>query len=250
MPAKHSIDTLAVQFTSHRSANDNLVRSIARKKDEITSIIHEVFDRYAPVDSTITLEKLQLDLGTLSSKEFPHHFNNRLRNLLELELKKFFTRSDVNVYIQHTANSNALNPFELLERYLLYGFNEQLQQSKDFDPELFMLKLYSEDKIKLASVVTSAWKNRNAQKRLLQFTGEAASKLKYMLPLQEYASLSGERNTANRALQVIITYYNTGYFPIHTRNLRWPDLDVLIKSVQQTNNRELLRYIQNNIKSS
>ncbi len=117
MKKAHEIDRLSLKVNGKLSSE--FYRFI---QDELEKTLLKYFDKHFPSDKILTIKRIELDLGTLTSgKYFNQEFIVRLSYLLDTELAKFFKDTSNITLIE---SNIAISAIENFIHYLKTGFSK------------------------------------------------------------------------------------------------------------------------------
>ena len=127
----HIIDKLAIQITNQNFVDD-INKIVIANKTDIQNIIIKIFDKHFSDKGIIEINKIILDVGTLSAKNFETELKRRINSLLDQKLGELVKNASFNEYIQqqpHLSNTKLL----VLKDYLTKGINTTLTKGWDID---------------------------------------------------------------------------------------------------------------------
>ena len=175
MSQTHVINSLQIEIdTSDESTAFRLRDALNHYWPQwVTVHLEKALDALSPVDGTIRIDRLELDLETLEAEDFDDSFPERIEKLLTNRLDKIIHSKS----IEHLVSNNSTTDFDLLLSFLKSGALPWWSQSyQDIDFKHIMDTLSKEKPEELRNVFIYAVKERNVLLRLLyQFDIESTN---------------------------------------------------------------------------
>ncbi len=178
---QHKINNAAfdISFGSVSDALENELTIAPFIKKRLMPVVEDVFDSHTDMDTVITINKLEIDLGEILRDDFPYGMEARLREMLDIALRdkinylKLVSSSAEGEIITHQQSD-----FQIMEQFLTKGVISGYQ---DFSLNRVLPAVLDSDADALMALIKENDKTGNIKKRMVrQFSGEILEKIVWM----------------------------------------------------------------------